>query len=434
MCSILISVVLVISVLPENILAQRNIMTDEFRLKLLKAHNNLRSQEAVSATFMLKLAYDYSLEGYAANWGMKCMNGQFQHSPEQWPYRASPGENLYATTLDVSQDPSWDPSSVVKSWWKERENFNWSTGQPNSGYPVGHWTQVVRAPTSTVGCAVVVQCPGSWKTYVICHYDFGNVGFIPYPNFSINPSLPQRPCSQCPNGYNCCENNLCVGIINPNVSPPGPLPLQTNNGVCNEYMMRLCNIRNGACPQRCLDLNYPPIKDGLIVQQCTCTNGNSNIPPTAAWQFKLWYNRGVCSTAIGEASSSLEMFKGLADISAHSVNTEIPTKRMSHTSKSLLSNRFSRDLNWHNSEQITVEHQIHGPGIIITELEDDQNEKEIPTVAINKQTSDCNNSYCENKPNKSNSMQTEQKESNTYSEVSSARIRKLANGHQEAIL
>ena len=214
---------------------------------------------------MIKLSYDYSLEGYATNWGMKCMNGQFQHSPQTWPNRASPGENLYASSIDVSKLSSWDPSNVVKSWWEEREHFDWRVGGPDGGYPVGHWTQVVRAAASTVGCAIIVGCPGSWKTYVICHYDFGNLGYIPYPNFSIDKSLPQRPCSQCPSGYNCCENNLCVGIINPNVPPPGELTIRTGNGVCNDYMMRLCSIRNGACPQSRPDLEYPATFNSLLL-------------------------------------------------------------------------------------------------------------------------------------------------------------------------
>ncbi|KAJ1609663.1 extracellular protein [Cryptosporidium canis] len=362
--------------------SQVNIMNDEYRIKILNIHNELRAKEADSATYMIKLAYDYSLEGYAANWGMKCMNGQFQHSPQTWPNRASPGENLYASSIDVSKLSSWDPSSVVKSWWEEREHFNWRMGGPEGGYPVGHWTQVVRAAASTVGCAIIVGCPGSWKTYVICHYDFGNLGYIPYPNFKVDKSLPQKPCSQCPSGYNCCENNLCVGIINPKVPPPGELPIRSGIGSCDDYMKRICSIRNGACPQSCLDLEYPPMKKGLIVQQCTCIEGESSISPTMAWQFKLWYNRGVCSRVKGNDGSSYSM-KGSVDIGVSEIganNLEIGDgmRNLNAAKKIGYSNRFARDLNFIEEPRIDVK---HGPGLIANgSTEEDDRGNHIPTI------------------------------------------------------
>ncbi|KAK6588843.1 cysteine-rich secretory precursor (CRISP) [Cryptosporidium xiaoi] len=362
--------------------SQVNIMNDEYRIKILNMHNELRSKEAKSATYMIKLAYDYSLEGYAANWGMKCMNGQFQHSPKTWPNRVSPGENLYASSIDVSKLSSWDPSSVVKSWWEEREHFNWKLGSPDGGFPVGHWTQVVRAAASAVGCAIVVRCPGSWKTYVICHYDFGNLGYIPYPNFEVDKSLPQRPCSQCPSGYNCCENNLCVGIINKNVPPPGELEIKSGDGVCNDYMMRLCNIRNGACPQGCIGLEYGPIKKGLIVQQCTCTDGDSSASPTTAWQFKQWYNRGVCDRVQGNDGPSYSM-KTLSESGLAVIDTEhmsIDINNQGNEAKiGSFSNRFSRDLGLYEMEQ-DQEHRIdtkHGSGLIVSSTTEDDNENNI---------------------------------------------------------
>ncbi|KAK9172585.1 Cysteine-rich secretory protein family protein [Cryptosporidium meleagridis] len=396
------------------IYSQVNIMTDEYRIKILNMHNELRAKEASSATYMIKLAYDYSLEGYAANWGMKCMNGQFQHSPQTWPNRASPGENLYASSIDVSKLSSWDPSNVVKSWWDEREHFNWKMGGPEGGYPVGHWTQVVRAAASTVGCAIIVRCPGSWKTYVICHYDFGNLGYIPYPNFKVDKSLPQKPCSQCPSGYNCCENNLCVGIINPKVPPPGELSIRTGNGACDDYMKRLCSIRNGACPQSCLDLEYPTIKKGLIVQQCTCVEGES-VSPTMAWQFKLWYNRGNCSRVKGNDGSSYSM-KGLVDsgvakIGTHDLDIDISLKNRNENKK-IGSNRFARDLSFMDEPRVDIK---HGPGLIADiSTEQDNIENKIPTKGdINSTTN------LEHFPSHSNSL---------------AKIRNLSDGERDAIM
>lgn len=396
------------------IYSQVNIMTDEYRIKILNMHNELRAKEASSATYMIKLAYDYSLEGYAANWGMKCMNGQFQHSPQTWPNRASPGENLYASSIDVSKLSSWDPSNVVKSWWDEREHFNWKMGVPEGGYPVGHWTQVVRAAASTVGCAVIVRCPGSWKTYVICHYDFGNLGYIPYPNFKVDKSLPQKPCSQCPSGYNCCENNLCVGIINPKIPPPGELPIKSGNGACDDYMKRLCSIRNGACPQSCLDLEYPTIKKGLIVQQCTCIEGES-VSPTMAWQFKLWYNRGNCSRVKGNDGSSYSM-KGLVDsgvakIGTHDLDIDVSLKNRNELKK-IGTNRFARDLSFMDEPHVDIK---HGPGLIADiSTEQDNRENNIPTKGDINSTSNL-----EHFPSYSNSL---------------AKIRNLSNGEREAIM
>lgn len=205
---------------------------------LLDMHNYVRKLEAPAATFMTKLVWDYHLEAYSQQWAQYlCVNPSsrmFDHSPDNtnglpaWPWRITTGENLY--TSSAVRQPSEDFSNlsrlhthhseqptrsithtrvythtqtyihthtcsrlvtagdVVSKWYAEREFYDWNTGnaKPGATQPVGHWKQLVRPQATAVGCSVVSGCrgEGDWRTFVACHYDYGNVGKDPYtPNY-----------------------------------------------------------------------------------------------------------------------------------------------------------------------------------------------------------------------------------------------------------
>lgn len=75
----------------------------------------------------------------------------------------------------------------------EKEDFDWNTGHANPGakQPIGHYKQLVRPQITAVGCTVISKCrvEGGWRTFVVCHYDFGNIGVLPYErNVAGEPS------------------------------------------------------------------------------------------------------------------------------------------------------------------------------------------------------------------------------------------------------
>lgn len=114
-------------------------------------------------------AYDY-VESLTGTTYDPC-SGNLIHSSN----RNNQGENIgFATTTD--------PSSLIDAWYNEIEYYDYNniTGIEHDGQEVGHFTQVVWASTTSVGCAVV-QCDtmaryGQNATYLLCEYSpAGNV-------------------------------------------------------------------------------------------------------------------------------------------------------------------------------------------------------------------------------------------------------------------
>ncbi|CBZ56363.1 putative SCP-like extracellular domain-containing protein [Neospora caninum Liverpool] len=291
------------------------------REKILDRHNYLRSREAENgfgsgAVFMNRLVYDVGMEA---------------------PLRVARGENLYTNSVDYSRTPSgnFDSAQIVQKWWDERQYFDWHAENPSQsaqrqGKMVGHWTQVVRAEASTVGCWIVTGCQckagkscqkannGRWATYMACHYDYGNLGHYPYWPLNANiqyrmpstvaPNRRQR-CGSCPKGFNQCGTTigggekrdayLCAGYWNINEAmPPADLlrksisTRHSSSGIPSWYfMVRNCARGNGSCPSNSSCWTYengkalvaePPV----LVNQCQC-NGFST-------QYGIYFERDMC--------------------------------------------------------------------------------------------------------------------------------------------
>ncbi|MFO0569207.1 MAG: CAP domain-containing protein [Polyangiaceae bacterium] len=135
------------------------------------AHNAARAGVNPPASSPIPpLAWSGSLAAVAQAYANKCV---FQHSKGQY------GENLYASTNSSS------PQAVVQSWMSEESSYDYAS---NSCSDVcGHYTQVVWAKSTKLGCGVKTcdqNSPfgsGSWQLWV-CNYDPpGNyVGEKPY--------------------------------------------------------------------------------------------------------------------------------------------------------------------------------------------------------------------------------------------------------------
>lgn len=122
--------------------------------QLVAAHNAARSQVGVSA-----LVWSDTVAETARRWaGELASKGcGLQHNPSK-----TYGENLYWTTA------AKNGTEVTAAWTAEAANYDAQTHTCAEGQVCGHYTQVVWAKSTKLGCGMA-QC-GSTQVWV-CNYD-----------------------------------------------------------------------------------------------------------------------------------------------------------------------------------------------------------------------------------------------------------------------
>ncbi len=184
-------------------------LTSDEQAALLNAHNMDRSEVALgevsgqpAAANMTQLTWSTTLAQTAQTWANGC---QFMHNPA---LNGQPiGENLVlgAGGLD---DPGMQ--AAVNVWFSEHTSYTYPTASSNTG----HYTQVVWANTTQVGCGAA-NCSSLGGVYVVCDYSpAGNLNSQP-------PYVTGTACTQCPSGQPGCSQGLCVPA-----SPSPAVPLQ----------------------------------------------------------------------------------------------------------------------------------------------------------------------------------------------------------------
>merc|ERR1712059_151151 len=130
------------------------------------------------ATNMKRLVWNTELEVVAQRWADQCT---FGHDSERGKLDGTyVGQNAYISSSSVSSTaeammPTMD--GAVTAWYNEVtdpgfDSANISPFVSDSG--TGHYTQVVWADTSEVGCGWSYYQDGSWyKSLVICNYAVG---------------------------------------------------------------------------------------------------------------------------------------------------------------------------------------------------------------------------------------------------------------------
>ncbi|KAG9336919.1 hypothetical protein JZ751_030032 [Albula glossodonta] len=194
------------------------------REEILQLHNKLRGGVHPTASNMEYMVWDDDLEQSATSWAEECM---WEHGPQD--LLMSIGQNLA-----VHWGRYRSPAYHVQAWYDEVKDYTYPYPDecnpwcPDrcSGPMCTHYTQLVWATTTRVGCAVHV-CPKMdvwgeiWENaaYLVCNYSpKGNwIGEAPYQH--------GRPCSQCPPSYGGgCRDNLCF-----NESPQEPQRPETED-------------------------------------------------------------------------------------------------------------------------------------------------------------------------------------------------------------
>ncbi|XP_028307868.1 peptidase inhibitor R3HDML [Gouania willdenowi] len=166
---------------------------------LLDYHNRVRSQVFPPAANMEYMLWDEGLAKSADSWASRCV---WDHGPTQ-------AMKYMGQNLSVTSGRYQSITDLVRSWYNERHRFSY----PNkcSGSVCSHYTQMVWASSSRLGCAVR-RCSNmhvfgsTWReaTILVCNYAIkGNwVREAPYKR--------GKPCSLCPSTYGgSCWRNQC---------------------------------------------------------------------------------------------------------------------------------------------------------------------------------------------------------------------------------
>ena len=150
---------------------------------LLEAHNQVRADHGVGA-----LVWESNLEAYAQKWadhlaGQSC---QPEHRPSTGPMRQQHGENIYWSGPISYPDGTSLPQQVsgpyvASRWAGEEENYDVATNRCAPGKVCGHYTQMVWANSTKLGCARAT-CADQGQIWVCNYSPRGNISSErPYP-------------------------------------------------------------------------------------------------------------------------------------------------------------------------------------------------------------------------------------------------------------
>ncbi|MEO1590184.1 MAG: CAP domain-containing protein [Cyanobacteria bacterium J06632_22] len=145
--------------------------------QILATHNDARRQVGVP-----DLAWSNDLAASAQSWAETLIaQGRSEHSPLELLDGGNIGENLaaYRTT---GRSPSYTAAArAAQGWVDERLYYDYDANRCAPGQICGHYTQIVWADTTEVGCGMARSANEQQEVWV-CHYNPGGnfVGQRPY--------------------------------------------------------------------------------------------------------------------------------------------------------------------------------------------------------------------------------------------------------------
>lgn len=191
-------------------------VSDSEKATIVHLHNQVRAKVAngqedrgspgpmPSASNMKELQWDDEIASVAQRWAEQC---SFGHDQIRDVSRFAVGQNVFmSSSTDSSAPVDWD--QAINGWYDEVKDYsNQNIDISRFSTETGHFTQVVWADTSRIGCGSVVYKDEAWvNRFTVCNY--GSAG-----NFG-GQRLYQRgePCSSCPEGTSCSSAHpgLCA--------------------------------------------------------------------------------------------------------------------------------------------------------------------------------------------------------------------------------
>nr|XP_023011527.1 venom allergen 5-like [Leptinotarsa decemlineata] len=177
-------------------------LNEEFRRWYVEEHNRLRNEVATgketrggnaAAADMMTLSFDLELE-YTAQCNVNLCT--FKHDKCRRPKKfESAGQNLYTST-GKPLDTKDNVVNAIKNWYEEVQYTTEAalTSYSSSTKTIGHYTQLVWAKSTHVGCA---RAKKGNNYYLACNYGIaGNL--IGSPVYTKGTA-----CSKCPSGTAC---------------------------------------------------------------------------------------------------------------------------------------------------------------------------------------------------------------------------------------
>lgn len=126
---------------------------NNFEQEILSRHNELRKIHQAN-----DLQWSNSLQAFAEEWATKLAkeDRMYHRSANQY------GENIYWSMGRVVTG-----SLVTQAWYDEVKDYRFS--KPGFSMKTGHFTQVVWANTTEIGCGKATAKNGG--VYVVCNYN-----------------------------------------------------------------------------------------------------------------------------------------------------------------------------------------------------------------------------------------------------------------------
>ncbi|BFZ03591.1 hypothetical protein BsWGS_06630 [Bradybaena similaris] len=242
--------------LPKSASAKPIVWTEAEKMEIVTHHNQLRAAVQPPAANMLKMSWDSELEMLAKRWAEACKKnekGSFYHDD----IRFIPGR------FHVGQNLAWGFSTIKESttaWNNENADyaqyFNTLLQNFPPGPQVGHYTQLVWASSSLIGCAAST-CDTT--NYYVCNYGPGGNN-MPFSSPYIQGRTAGEMCSDHKTSDGLCD---CGGLACENFG-------YTNAADCS------CNCSyTGKEPPRCSldcgkpDGHYCGTQASFMAEHCT---------------------------------------------------------------------------------------------------------------------------------------------------------------------
>ncbi|KAI3383390.1 hypothetical protein SNEBB_002100 [Seison nebaliae] len=179
---------------------QRNVeFNDDFRFKIIDRH--MKERKMLVSADMRRMYYDLNLEQTAERYAATCTQGHDQYDQRKEPlYNGLVGQNFgWHSSTSLSRT-----LELIEGFISEKKDFKYGTN--SGGSMIGHYTQVVQAFTTRVGCGEAACSDGA---YVVCNYYRGQ-------GSTESPYKKGSACSSCPNGCKCWKKLCDCGTANGN--------------------------------------------------------------------------------------------------------------------------------------------------------------------------------------------------------------------------